>query len=74
MRWLLQRLWHEQKQLDADIERITDEIERFSKEDPLVVHFGVPEKHLAGTCRFRFAPSRSRSRRRFLSSFLLSNV
>lgn len=35
MRWLLQRLWQEWKQLDADIETITDEIKRFSTEDPL---------------------------------------
>src|SRR5580704_13356394 len=35
MRWLLQRLWQEWKQLDADIKTITDELERLSKEDPL---------------------------------------
>ena len=35
MRWLLQRLWQEWKQLDADIETITDEIEHISNQDPL---------------------------------------
>src|SRR5512146_3296931 len=35
LRWLLQRLWQEWKQLDTDIETITDEIERVSNEDAL---------------------------------------
>jgi len=35
MRWLLERLWQEWKQLDIDIETITDEIERISNENAL---------------------------------------
>ena len=35
LRWLLQRLWQEWKQLDLDIETITDEIERISNEGVL---------------------------------------
>src|SRR5215470_15880773 len=35
LRWLLERLWQEWKQLDIDIETITDEIERISNEDAL---------------------------------------
>lgn len=35
LRWLLQRLWQEWKQLDSDIETITDEIERISNQDAL---------------------------------------
>lgn len=35
LRWLLQRLWQEWKQLDIDIEMITDEIERISNQDAL---------------------------------------
>ena len=35
LRWLLQRLWQEWKQLDVDVETITDEIERVSNEDAL---------------------------------------
>lgn len=33
MRWLLQQMWQEWKQLEIDIETITDEIERISQED-----------------------------------------
>lgn len=35
LRWVLQRLWQEWKQLDSDIETITDEIERISNQDAL---------------------------------------
>jgi transposase len=35
LRWLLERLWQEWKQLDIDIETITDEIERISNQDAL---------------------------------------
>src|SRR5690349_12937794 len=35
LRWLLQRLWQEWKQLEIDIQAITDEIERISNEDGL---------------------------------------
>jgi len=35
LRWLLERLWQEWKQLDIDIETVTDEIERISSEDAL---------------------------------------
>jgi transposase len=35
MRWLLEGLWQEWKQLDIDIETITDEIERISNENAL---------------------------------------
>ena len=35
LRWLLQRLWQEWKQLDIDIAAITDEIERISNGDAL---------------------------------------
>ena len=35
LRWLLERLWQEWKQLDIDIETITDAIERISHEDAL---------------------------------------
>jgi transposase len=35
MRWLLQRLWQEWKQLNVDAETITGEIERISNEDVL---------------------------------------
>jgi transposase len=35
LRWLLQRLWQEWKQLDIDIQTITDEIEHISNEDAL---------------------------------------
>jgi transposase len=34
LRWLLERLWQEWKQLEADIKAITDEIERISNENP----------------------------------------
>jgi transposase len=33
LRWLLDRLWQEWKQLETDIEAITGEIERISNED-----------------------------------------
>jgi transposase len=33
LRWLLDRLWQEWKQLEIDIKTMTDEIERFSNED-----------------------------------------
>src|SRR5215469_2490716 len=35
LRWLLERLWQEWKQLDIDVETITDAIERISHEDAL---------------------------------------
>jgi transposase len=35
LRWLLERLWQEWKQLEIDIQAITDEIERISKENAL---------------------------------------
>jgi transposase len=35
LRWLLQRWWQEWKQLEIDIQAITDEIERISKENAL---------------------------------------
>ena len=35
LRWLLERLWQEWKQLDIDVQTITDEIERISNEDAL---------------------------------------
>ena len=35
LRWLLEHLWQEWKQLDIDIATITDEIERISNEDAL---------------------------------------
>src|SRR5258708_34188002 len=35
LRWLLERLWQEGKQLEIDIQAITDEIERISKENAL---------------------------------------
>jgi transposase len=35
LRWLLDRLWQEWKQMELDIEAITDEIERISKENSL---------------------------------------
>jgi len=35
LRWLLERLWQEWKQLENDIQAITDEIERISKENAL---------------------------------------
>jgi transposase len=35
LRWLLQRLWQEWKQVEIDIQTITDEIERISKENAL---------------------------------------
>ena len=33
LRWLLDRLWQEWKQTEADIQAITDEIERISNDD-----------------------------------------
>src|SRR5271157_2560140 len=33
MRWLLERLWQEWKQMEIDIKAVTDEIERISNED-----------------------------------------
>ena len=33
LRWLLDRLWQEWKQTETEIEAITDEIERISKDD-----------------------------------------
>ena len=33
LRWLLDRLWQESKQIETDVETITDEIERISDED-----------------------------------------
>ncbi len=33
LRWLLDRLWQEWKQIEIDVEAITDEIERISNED-----------------------------------------
>jgi transposase len=33
LRWLLDRLWQEWKQIETDVEAITDEIERISNED-----------------------------------------
>jgi transposase len=33
LRWLLDRMWQEWKQLETDIEAVTDEIERISNED-----------------------------------------
>ena len=33
LRWLLDRLWHEWKQMEIDIKTITDEIERISSDD-----------------------------------------
>jgi len=33
LRWLLHRLWQEWKQIDSDVQVITDEIERISNED-----------------------------------------
>ena len=33
LRWLLDRLWQEWKQIDSDVQVITDEIERLSNED-----------------------------------------
>ena len=35
LRWLLERLWQEWKQVEIDIQTITDEIERISKENAL---------------------------------------
>ena len=35
LRWLLERLWQEWKQVEIDIQAITDEIERISKENAL---------------------------------------
>ena len=35
LRWLLERLWQEWKQMESDIKAITDEIERISKENAL---------------------------------------
>ena len=35
LRWLLQRLWQEWKQMESDIETITEEIERISTENAL---------------------------------------
>jgi transposase len=35
LRWLLERLWQEWKQLDIDIETIAEEIERIGNEDAL---------------------------------------
>jgi len=35
LRWLLDRLWQEWKQLESDIQAITEEIERISKENAL---------------------------------------
>ena len=35
LRWLLERLWQEWKQVESDIEAITDEIERISNQNPL---------------------------------------
>jgi len=35
LRWLLDRLWQEWKQMELDIQAITDEIERISKENSL---------------------------------------
>ena len=35
MRWLLERMWQEWKQMEIDIQAITDEIERISNEDEL---------------------------------------
>ena len=35
LRWLLQRLWQERKQMESDIETITEEIERISTENAL---------------------------------------
>jgi transposase len=35
LRWLLDRLWQEWKQLDSDIQAVTQEIERISEENPL---------------------------------------
>lgn len=35
LRWLLERLWQEWKQLEGDLEMITDEIERLSEENAL---------------------------------------
>jgi transposase len=33
LRWLLDRMWQEWKQIETDVEAITDEIERISKDD-----------------------------------------
>jgi transposase len=33
LRWLLDRMWQEWKQIETDVEAITDEIERISNED-----------------------------------------
>jgi transposase len=35
LRWLLERLWQEWKQMELDIQAITDELERISKENAL---------------------------------------
>jgi len=35
LRWLLERMWQEWKQIEVDIKAITDEIERISNEDAL---------------------------------------
>jgi transposase len=35
LRWLLERLWQEWKQVEVDLKTITDEIERISKENAL---------------------------------------
>jgi transposase len=35
LRWLLERLWQEWKQLEGDLKMITDEIERVSEENAL---------------------------------------
>jgi len=35
LRWLLERMWQESKQMEIDIKAITDEIERISNEDAL---------------------------------------
>ena len=35
LRWLLDRLWQEWKQVESDIQTISDEIERISNENPL---------------------------------------
>jgi transposase len=33
LRWLLDRLWQEWKQMEIDVQTVTDQIERISKED-----------------------------------------
>ncbi len=35
LRWLLDRMWQEWKQMEIEIEAVTDEIDRISKEDAL---------------------------------------